>query len=176
MSFKLFTHQPSTLLRLGLSLSIGLSAATLHPTSPFRAAPLQCQYAAPSTGEALFNKETGSGWTITNGASESMAQKQGQSARTGLLTAEGMRQVSLGCVLGLVAGVGLRAFSRALVVIFGLGVVLVEYAASKGYNILPLHRMQKYVKNVDLKRAMSEKRPFKMSFGAMMALAAFAQF
>jgi hypothetical protein len=36
--------------------------------------------------------------------------------------------------------------------------------------------MQKYVKNVDLKRAMSEKRPFKISFGAMMALAAFAQF
>jgi hypothetical protein len=36
--------------------------------------------------------------------------------------------------------------------------------------------MQKYVKNVDLKRAMSEKRPFKMSFGVMMALAAFAQF
>jgi uncharacterized membrane protein (Fun14 family) len=59
-----------------------------------------------------------------------MAQKQGQSARTGLLTAEGMRQVSLGCVLGLVAGVGLRAFSRALVVILGMGVVLVEVCIS----------------------------------------------
>jgi uncharacterized membrane protein (Fun14 family) len=51
-----------------------------------------------------------------------MAQKQKQ----GFLTAEGMRQVSLGCVLGLVAGVGLRAFSKALVVILGMGVVLVE--------------------------------------------------
>jgi hypothetical protein len=130
MSFKLFTHQPSTLLRLGLSLSIGLGAATLHPTSPFRAAPLQCQYAAPSAGEALFNRNTGSGWAINNGASEPMAQKQGQSARTGLLTAEGMRQVSLGCVLGLVAGVGLRAFSKALVLIFGMGIVLVEVCIS----------------------------------------------
>ncbi|KAJ5317584.1 hypothetical protein PENANT_c038G08128 [Penicillium antarcticum] len=174
MSFKLFTQTPHTLLRLGLSLSIGLGAATLHPTSPFRAAPLQCQYAAPSASEAIFNKDTGSGWAINNGPSESMAQKQKQ--KQGFLNAESMKQVSLGCVLGLVAGVGLRAFSKALVVIFGMGVVLVEYAASKGYNILPLNRMQKYVKNVDLKRAMSEKRPFKMSFGVMMALAAFAQF
>lgn len=37
-----------------------------------------------------------------------------------------MKQVSLGSVLGLVAGVGLRAFSRVLVVILGMGVVLVE--------------------------------------------------
>lgn len=36
--------------------------------------------------------------------------------------------------------------------------------------------MQKYVKSVDLGRAVSEHRPFKISFGAMMALAAFAQF
>jgi hypothetical protein len=51
-----------------------------------------------------------------------------------------------------------------------------QWAASKGYNILPINRMQKYVKNVDLRRAMSEHRPFKMSFGTVMALAAFAQF
>lgn len=41
-----------------------------------------------------------------------------------------MRQVSLGSVLGLVAGVGLRAFSKALVVILGMGVVLVEVCIS----------------------------------------------
>lgn len=37
-----------------------------------------------------------------------------------------MRQVSLGSVLGLLVGVGLRAFSRALVVLLGIGVVAVE--------------------------------------------------
>jgi len=37
-----------------------------------------------------------------------------------------MKQVSLGSVLGLVAGVGLRAFSRVLVVLIGMGVVFVE--------------------------------------------------
>ncbi|KXG49960.1 uncharacterized protein PGRI_059280 [Penicillium griseofulvum] len=169
MSFRLFTYQPATLLRLGLGVGIGLSAATMHPLSPFRAAPMKCEYAVPQ--QTGFHKD--SGWVVN--PAESMGQKQSPK-RNGLLNAETMRQISLGSVLGLVAGVGLRAFSKALVVILGMGVVLIEYAASKGYNILPLNRIQKYVKRVDLRRAMSEKRPFKMSFGAMMAMAAFANF
>ncbi|EKV12546.1 FUN14 [Penicillium digitatum] len=169
MSFRVFTHQPATLLRLGLGIGIGLSAATMHPLSPFRAAPMQCQYAVP---QQSFNKDPN--WAVN--PVESVGQKQIHSRRIGLLNAETMRQVSLGSVLGLVAGVGLRAFSKALVVILGMGVVLIEFAASKGYNILPINRIQKYVKSVDLRRAMSEKRPFKMSFGAVMAMAAFANF
>ncbi|KAJ6132350.1 hypothetical protein N7471_007565 [Penicillium samsonianum] len=170
MSFRLFTHQPATLLRLGLGVGIGLSAATMHPLSPFRAAPMQCQYAVPQ--QSSFKKD--SEWAVN--PAESVEQKQSHSRRNGLLNAETMRQVSLGSVLGLVAGVGLRAFSKALVVILGMGVVLVEFAASKGYNIIPINRIQKYVKSVDLGRAMSEKRPFKMSFGVTMAMAAFANF
>lgn len=37
-----------------------------------------------------------------------------------------MRQASFGSVLGLAVGVGLRAFSRVLTVVFGMGVVFVE--------------------------------------------------
>jgi hypothetical protein len=42
------------------------------------------------------------------------------------MTASNMRQVSMGSVLGLVVGVGLRAFSRVFVVLFGMGIILVE--------------------------------------------------
>lgn len=69
-----------------------------------------------------FNKD--SNWAVN--PAESVGQKQVRPRRTGLLNAETMRQVSLGSVLGLVAGVGLRAFSKALVVILGMGVVFVE--------------------------------------------------
>jgi len=86
-----------------------------------------------------------------------------------------MRQISLGSILGLLVGLGLRIFSRSVVFVIGVGVVLVEWAASKGYNILPVNRLQKYVKSVDLQRFMAEKMPFKTSFGATMAMAAFAQ-
>jgi hypothetical protein len=123
MSFRLFTYQPTTLLRLGLGVGIGLSAATMHPLSPFRAAPMKCEYAVPQ--QTGFHKD--SGWVVN--PAESMGQKQSPK-RNGLLNAETMRQISLGSVLGLVAGVGLRAFSKALVVILGMGVVLIEVCIS----------------------------------------------
>ncbi|KAJ6022042.1 hypothetical protein N7540_007546 [Penicillium herquei] len=175
MAFQLFSPP---ILRLGLGVGLGLSAATLHPLSPFRAAPMQCQYSAPYyRPESQANAD--SGWAVK--PEDPLLHKQGRTgiaaqAKAALLCPENLRQVSLGSVLGLVAGVGLRAFSRVLVVVLGMGVVLIEWAASKGYNILPLERLQKYVKNVDVQRAMSSHRPFKISFGAMMALAAFGQF
>lgn len=127
MAFHLFSP-PSTLLRVGLGLGIGLSAATLHPLSPFRAAPMLCEYSVPysrTAGQA--SAETG--WAVH--PNDPTLQKQGRTgiaaqAKNAFLTPENMRQISLGSVLGLVAGVGLRAFSKVLVVVLGMGVVLVE--------------------------------------------------
>ncbi|CAG8931807.1 unnamed protein product [Penicillium salamii] len=116
MAFRLFTPS-SSILRLGLGVGIGLSAATMHPLSPFRAAPMLCDYASPLPQQSTFKKEPE--WAVAG-------KPAGKSSRTGLLNAESMRQVSLGSVLGLVAGVGLRAFSKALVVLLGMGVVFVE--------------------------------------------------
>lgn len=127
MAFHLFSP-PSTILRLGLGLGIGLSAATLHPLSPFRAAPMRCEYSAPYyRTENQASPETG--WTVP--PNDPILQKQGRTgtaaqAKNTLLTPENMRQISLGSVLGLVAGVGLRAFSKVLLVVLGIGVVLVE--------------------------------------------------
>ncbi|KAH8433130.1 uncharacterized protein LDX57_010764 [Aspergillus melleus] len=154
---------------LGVGLGLGLS---LSPSSPFRSTPMQCQYTAPYPRTTASAE---SGWAIDS--QDPLLQKQGTTGpASGIFTASNMRQVSLGSVLGLVAGVGLRAFSKALVVLLGMGVVVVEWAAAKGYNILPLQKMQKYVKGVDLQKAVSKQIPFKLSFGATMALAAFAQF
>ncbi|KAF5855393.1 hypothetical protein ETB97_009318 [Aspergillus alliaceus] len=50
------------------------------------------------------------------------------------------------------------------------------WAAAKGHNVLPVDRLQRFVKGVDLQKAVSQNKPFKISFGATMALAAFAQF
>jgi len=41
---------------------------------------------------------------------------------------------------------------------------------------VPVNRLQKYVKNTDLQRALSKYAPFKVTFGITMSLAAFAQF
>lgn len=124
MAFPLFSP-PSTILRLGLGLGIGLSAATLHPLSPFRAAPIRCEYGASNhRTDGPTSAETG--WAVH--PNDPTLQKPGiaTQAKNALLTPDNMRQISLGSVLGLVAGVGLRAFSSVLVVLLGMGLVLVE--------------------------------------------------
>lgn len=126
MSFRLFS--PPTITRIGLGLGLGVSAATLH-LSPFRAAPLRCDYGAPQPGASQAD------WLVK----DPLVQKQGRSAsiaeqaKAAFLTPENMKEISLGSVLGLVAGVGLRAFSRALVVLLGMGVVLIEVCETEGH-------------------------------------------
>ncbi|KAJ5099511.1 hypothetical protein N7532_006512 [Penicillium argentinense] len=132
--------------RLGLGVGLGVTAATLHPLSPFRTAPMQCQYTAPYyRPETQANVETG--WAVK--PEDPILQKQGKTGlaqRSGFMTKENMRQVSLGSVLGLVAGVGLRAFSKALVVLLGMGVVLIEVCYSSSFSF-----ETRYTGTVDLR-------------------------
>lgn len=51
-----------------------------------------------------------------------------------------------------------------------------QYAASYGYNIIPVGRIQRYVKGIDLNRAVEENPAFKLSFGVTFALASMAKF
>ena len=51
-----------------------------------------------------------------------------------------------------------------------------QYAARKGYNIIPVDRVQGYVKGVNLRSAINDNIAFKISFGLMFALAAFGEF
>ncbi len=51
-----------------------------------------------------------------------------------------------------------------------------QYAARKGYNFIPVERLQRYVKNVDLRSAVHDNVAFKISFGVMLALSAFGDF
>ena len=131
MAFAMFGPS-STILRVGLGLGIGISAATLHALSPLHAAPIQCQYSAPYyRPETQANSETG--WAVP--PNDPLLSKQGRTRvgaqpRGGFITADNMRQVSLGSVTGLIAGLGLRALSKVLVVVLGVGVVLVEVCDS----------------------------------------------
>lgn len=117
MSF-LFANLRPVLIGTGIGLSL------LVPSSPFRAAPVQCQYTAPYYNQ---NASPESGYSL---ASSGLATKQGRTGSsqpgTGLLNARYMRQISLGSVLGLATGLGLRVFSKALVFVLGVGIVLIE--------------------------------------------------
>lgn len=51
-----------------------------------------------------------------------------------------------------------------------------QVAARKGYNVLPVERVQRYVKGINLRSAINDNVAFKISFGLMFALAAFGEF
>ncbi|CRG87234.1 hypothetical protein PISL3812_04251 [Talaromyces islandicus] len=155
------------------ALGAGLGLSLLHPSSPLRSSPLQCQYNAP-----YYNRHASpeTGWSLD--PNSPIVEKQGRTspaAGNRLLSAWTVRQISLGSVLGLAAGLGLRVFSKALVFVLGVGIVLVEWAASKGYNVIPVNFLQKHVK-INLRDATRKNVPLKVSFGTTMAMAAFANF
>lgn len=174
-----------------VALGAGLGLSLLHPSSPFRSAPMQCQYTAPYYNPHAPKE---SGWSLD--MHSPAVEKQGRtssSAGNRLLSAWAVRQISLGSVLGLATGLGLRVFSKALVFFLGVGIVLVEvrrlafalsiggkanfdqWAASKGYNVIPYQFLQKHAK-INLREAARKNFPLKVSFGATMAMAAFANF
>ncbi|PGH18251.1 hypothetical protein AJ79_00590 [Helicocarpus griseus UAMH5409] len=149
---------------LGLSLSIG------HTVYSGYRNPIFCD------GPPGFAAGPGYSTQPEPSSSSTLSQAAEKIRSRGGISEESARQISLGSVLGLLAGIGLRIFSRALVFALGLGILGVEWAASKGYNIIPTHWLQKHIKSVDVQRLTTEKVPFKVSFGTMMMLAAFAQF
>ncbi len=77
---------------------------------------------------------------------------------------------------GLVAGLGVSIFSKSLVLVIGLLIAGVQTAESYGIHLVPYNRLQGYVKGVDLRSAVQDNVAFKISFGLMFALSAFAGF
>jgi hypothetical protein len=53
---------------------------------------------------------------------------------------------------------------------------LQQYLQSKGYNIIPTARLQKYITSIDLRSAVEDNVAFKLSFGLTFMLAGFAKF
>ena len=69
------------------------------------------------------------------------------------------------------------AFSRTLTLLLGVGIVVVQYASSKGWiNLVPKERVQRLVKGVDVRSLIRDNVAFKMAFGLVFALTALGEF
>jgi hypothetical protein len=84
-----------------------------------------------------------------------------------------VKQISLGSILGLGAGLLVSAFSTSLTLFLGLGIVAWQLAARRGYNFIPVERLQRYFTSIDLRSAINDNVAFKISFGLIFALTAF---
>lgn len=66
--------------------------------------------------------------------------------------------------------------SKPLTLLVGLLIVGVQTAESYGIHLVPYKRMQGYFKSIDMRSAVQDNVAFKISFGALFALSAFAEF
>ncbi|KAL2426596.1 hypothetical protein ABEF95_010422 [Exophiala dermatitidis] len=159
-------HRP-VLVAFGLSLSIPFlqpsGQITRLDSSPY------APQSSPLSQTAAFSS-TSTNYTHSRDAKTPLTKD----SKT--LNPAAVKQISLGAILGLGAGVLVSAFSRSLTLLIGLGIVIWQYAARKGYNFIPVDRLQRYVKGVNLRSAVNDNLAFKFSFGLMFALSAFGEF
>ncbi|KAI1826183.1 hypothetical protein F4861DRAFT_117814 [Xylaria intraflava] len=94
----------------------------------------------------------------------------------GPLSPELMRQLSGGSVTGFLSGLLVSVFSRTLVLILGVSVVIVQVAAEYGIDIVDQLRLKERVGTSRVLAALEREPAFKLSFGLFFALSAFMHF
>ncbi|KAI0816651.1 hypothetical protein GGR55DRAFT_674845 [Xylaria sp. FL0064] len=87
-----------------------------------------------------------------------------------------MKQLSGGSVAGFVSGLLVSVFSRTLVLLLGVSVVILQVAARYGINIIDQLRLKQRLGNSRVLAALERDPAFKLSFGLFFALSAFMQF
>ncbi|TRX92433.1 hypothetical protein FHL15_006600 [Xylaria flabelliformis] len=92
------------------------------------------------------------------------------------LNPELMKQLSGGSVTGFLAGMLVSVFSRTLVLLLGVSVVVIQVAAKYGINIIDQLRLKQRLGKSRVLEALEKDPMFKLSFGIFFALSAFMQF
>ncbi|KAI0194385.1 hypothetical protein EV127DRAFT_217232 [Xylaria flabelliformis] len=87
-----------------------------------------------------------------------------------------MKQLSGGSVTGFLAGMLVSVFSRTLVLLLGVSVVIIQVAARYGINIIDQLRLKQRLGKSRVLEALEKDPMFKLSFGIFFALSAFMQF
>ncbi|CAJ2505949.1 Uu.00g000790.m01.CDS01 [Anthostomella pinea] len=109
-------------------------------------------------------------------STDSLGAKGQRDAEKGVLSAELMRQLSGGSITGFAAGLLVSVFSRTLVLLLGLSVVVVQVASRYGINIVQQLRLKQRLGNPRVLAALEKDPAFKLSFGMFFAMSAFMQF
>ncbi|KAI1213408.1 uncharacterized protein F4807DRAFT_264326 [Annulohypoxylon truncatum] len=92
------------------------------------------------------------------------------------LNPELLKQLSGGSVTGFVSGILISIFSRTLVLLLGVSVVIVQIASRYGLDIVQQLRLKQRVGNSRVLAALEKDPAFKLSFGLFFAMSAFMQF
>ncbi|KAI0013941.1 hypothetical protein F4779DRAFT_613223 [Xylariaceae sp. FL0662B] len=91
------------------------------------------------------------------------------------LDPEMMKQLSSGSIAGFVSGLVISIFSRTLVLLLGLTIVVLQMASRYGIDIVRQLQVKQRVGNSRILTALEKNPAFKLSFGLFFAMSAFMQ-
>ncbi|KAI0177262.1 hypothetical protein BJ166DRAFT_19462 [Pestalotiopsis sp. NC0098] len=96
--------------------------------------------------------------------------------RDSRLDPEIIRQLSGGSITGFLSGLVISVFSKTLVLLLGVSVVLVQVAARYGIDLTKQIRLRERLGNSRVLAALERDPAFKLSFGFFFAMSAFMKF
>ncbi|KAI1757446.1 hypothetical protein F4782DRAFT_129939 [Xylaria castorea] len=140
-----------------LGLSVGTGVAMRWTTSP----------------RVRFDSPLSSGFSTTSSPAFSRGDRE---EKRETLNPDLMRQLSGGSVTGFLSGLLVSVFSRTLVLLLGVSVVIVQIAARYGINVIDQLRLKQRLGKSRVLEALEKDPMFKISFGLFFALSAFMQF
>jgi len=87
-----------------------------------------------------------------------------------------LKQVSGGSLTGFLTGLLVSIFSRTLVLVIGLSIVVIQLASRYGIDLVKYLKLKDRARSSKILSALNENTPYKLSFGITFALSAFMQF
>ncbi|KAK4135492.1 hypothetical protein BT67DRAFT_354922, partial [Trichocladium antarcticum] len=140
--------------RTALPLSLGLTSGlvAIHSQQPLR-----------------FDTATAQSRTLSSGHSPK---------RKDFLDAETVKQFSSGSLAGwcLFAGLLVSVFSKTLVLLAGIGMVIIQVAARNGIDLVSNLQLKERMRSSRVLAALNQHTAFKLSFALAFALSAFMSF
>lgn len=92
------------------------------------------------------------------------------------LNPETVKQLSSGSLGGFATGLLISVFSKTLVLLAGLSMVMVQVASRYGINLVDMLHLRNRVNSSRILKALQHKVAFKLAFGIAFALSAFMSF
>ncbi|KAK1781671.1 hypothetical protein QBC45DRAFT_404466 [Copromyces sp. CBS 386.78] len=92
------------------------------------------------------------------------------------LNPETVKQLSSGSLGGFATGLLISVFSKTLVLLAGVGMVIVQVASRYGINLVDMLHLRDRVNSSKILKALQHKVAFKLAFGISFALSAFMTF
>ncbi|KAJ9134446.1 hypothetical protein NKR23_g10134 [Pleurostoma richardsiae] len=147
--------------RRGIPLALGLSSGALMVSrqKPFR---LDAATATTTLGPPPTSRGPAVGPTV---------EEEG-----GWLSPEVIKQLSSGSLTGLLTGLLVSVFSKTLVLLIGVGMVVIQVASRYGIDLVDILKLRQRVQSSKILSALSRDTTFKLAFGVTFAMSAFMQF